>query len=179
MPGGMGGMPGAGAGPGGAQFRYSGVDPEAAQRIFESLFGGGGAGGLGGLFGGMGGGGASPGGMGGAGGPRRRVHVFSSGPRGPGSMFGASSRAGTPGTPPSPGVAFGMDESDEEGPFGFGGGGYGGPFGGGMGGGMGGMGGGMGARAPPPAAPDVQQVPLKLTLEELYKGATKVRAREE
>ncbi|KAI8474803.1 MAG: hypothetical protein J3K34DRAFT_453428 [Monoraphidium minutum] len=158
--GGMGGMGGAagGAGPG---FRYSGVDPEAAQHIFESLFGGGG-GGLGGLFGGMGGGGGgAPGGA-----PRRRAHVFSSGPRGAASMFGPSSGYGreSPGTPPSPGVMFGMSESDDEGAWGHGGFGS---FVDGQGGPMGRGGGGA------PAGPDVQQVALKLTLEDLYKGCTK------
>lgn len=151
-------------GPGGPSFRYSGVDPETAQHIFESLFGGGG-GGLGGLFGGMGGMGGGMGGAGGGGGPRRPVHVFSSGPRGAGSMFGAPS-SGRPGTPPSPGVMFGMSESDDENPFG---GGSSFSFGTGMGGGPMGRGAGAGA----PAGPEAQQVPLRLTLEELFKGTTK------
>jgi len=152
---------GAAGGPGGS-FRYSGVDPAAAQHIFESLFGGGG-GGLGGLFGGMGGGGVEGAGLGAGGGPRRRVHVFSSGPRGASSMFGPS-RSG-PGTPPSPGVMFGMDESDEEG-----------PFGGGGGGGFGSWTDAAGGRGPAaPRQPEAQQVALRLSLEDLYKGTTKVR----
>ncbi|GBF97350.1 hypothetical protein Rsub_10997 [Raphidocelis subcapitata] len=156
---------GTGAAPGGPSFRYSGVDPEAAQHIFESLFGGGGGGGLGGLFGGLGGMGGMGGGGGadGRGGPRRRVHVFSSGPRGAASMFGPSS--GAPGTPPSPGVMFGMSDSDEEGPFG------GGGFGSWSAAGGGPMGRGAGAGAP--AGPEAQQVPLKVSLEDLYKGCTK------
>lgn len=152
-------------GPGGASFRYSGVDPETAQHIFESLFGGG-LGGMGGMFGGMGGmggmGGGMAGGMGGGTGPRRRVHVFSSGPRGASSMFGPS-----PGTPPSPGVMFGDENSDDDNPFG----GFG-SFQSGFGGG-GPMGRGAGAGAP--AGPEAQQVPLKVSLEDLYKGTTKVR----
>jgi DnaJ family protein B protein 4 len=163
-------MPGGGSP--GAGFRYSGVDPETAQSIFEALFGGGGGGGGGGmagLFGGMAGG---DGGMGGGGGPRRRVHAFSSGPRGAASMFGpprSGGAGGRPGTPPSPGVAFGMDESDEENPFG-------GAFGGGGGGG------GFGSWTNPagrasPAPPAAQQVVLRLTLEDLYKGTTKVGGR--
>lgn len=165
------GTPGAGGfsgGGGGMPGGYHGMDDEAARKIFESLFGGG----LGGMFGGMGGmgGGGMAGGGGGAGGPR--VRIFQSGPG-----------AGGGGGPPNQrfrGSSFtgGMPDDDEG--MGGMGGGFGG-FGGipgmaGMGG-MGGMpgGGGSSFRRRQPVEPQKVEVPLSLTLEELYSGCTKRR----
>lgn len=81
-----------------AGFHYSGIDPQSAQHIFESLFGG-----SGGLFGGLGGFGNM--GQSRAGGPSR-VHDFSSG--GPGG-FGGMRMGGMPG-----GVFGNMFDGDED-----------------------------------------------------------------
>lgn len=123
------------------------MDDETARRIFEGLFGGG----LGGMFGGVGGG------MGGGGGPRTRV--FSTGDDGGGGFGGGGARRFR-----SVGNM------------------------GGMFGGMGGMGGGVpggmgeededdwaafGRRGAP--RPRRVEVPLNLTLEELFTGTTKKR----
>jgi len=101
--------------------------------------------------GGLGGGGFSFGGGGMPGGGTSRIFTTSSG-RGGGGFGGM----------------FGGMEDDEEGGFGGFGGGM--PFGGGAS--MGGMGGRGGGR--PPTAQKVE-VPLNLTLEELYTGTTKKR----
>ena len=121
------------------------MDEEAARKIVESFFGGG----LGSSFGGMGGFGGG-GGMGG-------TRVFTGGAPGQQQQhpFHRSRTAG------NFGGMFGGDEYEDE--FGGGGGGFGGgPFG------------GMGSRRGPPPAQKVE-IPLVLTLEELYTGTTKRR----
>jgi DnaJ family protein B protein 4 len=172
-----GGMGGMGAGPNGTSFHYSGVDPQAAQRIFESLFGGGGfgGGGFGSMFGGMGGMDQDAGGRSGAG---PSVRVFRGGAGGaPGGMFGSIFGGG----PAGAGMGMNMGGFDDmhsafNNTSGRGGqpdafhahgmrpdafGGYDqGPLGSGA----------YGAR--PRSAPEARvpesEVPLKLTLEELY-----------
>ncbi|WIA33709.1 hypothetical protein OEZ86_006827 [Tetradesmus obliquus] len=82
------GFDGAAAAPGGSHFSYSGVDPDTARRLFESLFGGG-LGGMGGMgggpFGGMGGSSSSSG--------PAQFQFMSSGPGGS-SMFSSSASGG-------------------------------------------------------------------------------------
>ncbi|PRW61391.1 dnaJ-like protein subfamily B member 4-like isoform B [Chlorella sorokiniana] len=172
----------AGFGGGGGGGAYN-MDDETARRIFEGLFGGG----LGGMFGGMGGGGMGGGG-GGPGGPR--VRIFQSGKKrgrpdfeGPGAggasgsgrpftrfRSGADGMGGMGGGMPFGGMG-GMEEEDDEG-YGYMGGMGGMP---GMGG-MGGMpGGGASFRRRPAMEPQKVEVPLNLTLEELYSGCTKRR----
>ncbi|KAL4424051.1 hypothetical protein ABPG75_001352 [Micractinium tetrahymenae] len=178
---GFAGFPGGGGGGGGGGAYH--VDDETARRIFEGLFGSGMFGGMGGMGGGMGSGGA------GGGGPR--VRVFQSGQRkrrrGPedgerpggsgggagGPRFTRFRSAGNYGGMGGGGMGgmFGGDEEEE---------GLGGMFGGmggmpgGMGGGMGGMpGGGYGRQAP--MEPQKVEVPLNLSLEELYNGCVKRR----
>jgi DnaJ family protein B protein 4 len=172
-----------GAGPGG--FHYSGMDSEAARRLFEALFGGAGGGGGGGGFSAAGGG------------PGGRTFFFSSSPGGSSSRSGRGPGAGMFGG------MFGNSDSDEEMPFagnagGGGSSGFGGrpdPFGAFGMGGIGGMGGGADPFAsafqqqqqyggpfgqhqhfrghPHQHQQPKQEVPLYVKLEDLYKGATK------
>ncbi|KAG2447233.1 hypothetical protein HYH02_007973 [Chlamydomonas schloesseri] len=172
-----GGAGGAGGFPGRSGGSYQ-FDDAAAERLFRAFFGGG-MGGAGGGMGGMGGGmGGGPGGP--------RVRMFRQGgmpgggmgggmggmPGGMGGMFGGMFGGG------GMGGGGGMDDvhmEDQDG------GGMGGGMPGGMGGfpGMGGMGGQSfsGARARRPSAPPPQpakcEVPLKVSLEDLYRGCTK------
>ncbi|KAG2444501.1 hypothetical protein HXX76_001249 [Chlamydomonas incerta] len=172
--------PNGGGGPGGGFPGRSGgsyqFDDAAAERLFRAFFGGmgGGGGGMGGMGGGMGGGPGGPrvrafrtGGMPGAGGGMGGMGGGGM-PGGMGGMFGGMFGGGG-----------GMDdvhmEDQDAGMGGMGGmPGMGGM--GGMGGfpGMGGMP-GMGGRRPaaPPPQPAKCEVPLKVSLEDLYKGCTK------